>query len=218
MTLAVVPVKRLAAGKSRLAPQIARADLEALSLAMLLDILAALEQTPSVSRRAVVTPDAEVAEAAEAAGAIAVLRPDDPGLNESIDAASHELIEAPGEALLVVLGDVAGARAAELESLFEALAGEPGPAIALAPSRDGGTSALLRAPHDAIPSLFGPESAKRHREAAARASVPCKELQLPSLAVDLDLAEDVDRFLASESAHGARTRAVLQRVGWRRAR
>jgi 2-phospho-L-lactate guanylyltransferase len=217
MSLAVIPVKRLAAGKSRLSPQIARADLEALSLAMLLDILAALAQTPSVSRRAVVTPDAEVAKAAEAAGAIALLRPD-PGLNESIDAAAHEFLEAPGEALLVVLGDVAGARAAELESLFEALASEPGPAVALAPSRDGGTSALLRTPHDAIPSLFGPESAKRHREAAARASVSCKELQLPSLAVDLDLAEDVDRFLASESADGTRTRAVLQRVGWGRAR
>jgi hypothetical protein len=44
--------------------------------------------------------------------------------------------------------------------------------------------------------------------------VPCKELQLPSLAVDLDLAEDVDRFLASESADGPHTRAVLRRIGW----
>ncbi|MBW2271993.1 MAG: 2-phospho-L-lactate guanylyltransferase [Deltaproteobacteria bacterium] len=217
MTLAVVPVKRLAVGKSRLAAKIAREDLEALSLAMLQDILAALAQTPSVSRRAVVTPDAEVAEAATAAGAIALLRPD-PGLNESVDAATRELVESPAEALLVVLGDVAGARAADLEALFEAVAAAPRPSIALAPSRDGGTSALLRAPHDAIPSLFGPESAKRHREAAASAGVLCKELQLPSLAVDLDLAEDVDRFLASESADGARTRAVLQSIGWGQAR
>jgi len=217
MSLALVPVKRLAAGKSRLAPQIAREDLEALSLAMLLDILGALAQTPSVSRSAVVTPDAEVADAAVAAGAIPLLRPD-PGLNESSDAATHQLIEGPGEALLVVLGDVAGARAAELEALFEALARASGPAVALAPSRDGGTSALLRAPHDAIPSLFGPESAKRHREAAARTGVTCKELQLPSLAVDLDLAEDVDRFLASESADGARTRAALRRMRWGQAR
>jgi 2-phospho-L-lactate guanylyltransferase (CobY/MobA/RfbA family) len=85
----------------------------------------------------------------------------------------------------------------------------------LAPSSDGGTSALLRAPHDVIPSRFGPDSAKRHREAAADRGVPYRELPLASLALDLDLPEDVEQFLSRAPARGRATRAVLARLDWK---
>ena len=64
-----------------------------------------------------------------------------------------------------------------------------------------------------IPARFGPDSAKCHREAAALAGVPYLEVPLPSLAVDLDVPEDVERFLETQSG-GARTRAALKIFGW----
>lgn len=207
MNAALVPVKALAAGKSRLAAALDRAQVEALTLAMLQDVLEAMGGVSRIDRCVVVTPDAGVAAAAQAVGAEALLR-DDPGLNAALDRAARELGERGLEALLVVLGDVAGARSEDLARLFAALDELGGRGVVLAPSRDGGTAALLRAPHDAIPSLFGPESAAAHRRAAARAGVPFRELPLASLAVDVDDLDDARALLAARLG-AKRTRALL---------
>jgi 2-phospho-L-lactate guanylyltransferase len=205
---AVVPVKALAASKSRLFPDLERGAIERLSLAMMGDVVEALSRVRGIARVVVVTPDAEVAAAAEAAGATGLLRPD-PGLNEAIEAAAAEVTAASGDGVLVVLGDVPGLVASEVETLIAAL---DGPGVALAPSNDGGTSALLRVPRDAIPARFGPDSAKRHREAAERAGVAYREVPLPSLAIDVDVREDVEALLRSDTV-GRRTRAVLEALG-----
>jgi len=205
MISAVVPVKVLAASKSRLLPHLGRAAAERLAIAMLGDVIEALRGVRGLARVAVATPDAAVAAVAREAGAEALLRPD-AGLNPAIEAAGAELAPGPGDGLLVVLGDVAGARPEELEALLGALAGGPG--VALAPSRDGGTSALLRVPRAAIPAGFGPGSAKVHRDLAARAGVAFRELALPSLAIDVDAPDDLAALERAGTA-GPRTRRVL---------
>lgn len=204
MIAAVVPVKALAASKSRLLGHAGRELLRDLSLAMMADVVEALRGVHGLSRVAVVTPDPEVAEAALRAGAEALLR-DAPGLNASIELAAAELAPEPGAGVLVVLGDVAALAPAEVERLLAA--GREG-GVALAPSRDGGTSALLRIPRDAIPARFGEGSAKRHREEALRAGVRYVELALPSLAIDVDVAKDALEILRCETL-GPRTRAAL---------
>jgi coenzyme F420-0:L-glutamate ligase/coenzyme F420-1:gamma-L-glutamate ligase len=205
MIAAVVPVKSLAASKSRLIPHLGRAAAERLALAMLGDVVEALLATRGLARVAVATPDPDVARAAREAGAEVLLR-EDAGLNAAVEAAAAELAPGPGDGLLVVLGDVAGVRAAELETLLGAL---EGPGVALAPSQDGGSSALLRVPRDAIAAGFGPGSAKRHRDLAARAGVDFRELPLASLAIDVDSPEDLDALRRSGGA-GPRTRALLE--------
>jgi 2-phospho-L-lactate guanylyltransferase len=212
MTAAVVPVKSLAAGKSRLAAALGRSGAEALSLAMLEDVVTALRGLPGLAAVAVVTPDETVALAAEHAGAQA-LRGDDPGLNEALVRAARELGAACHGGLLVVLGVVAGARTAELARVLEALAGGPPPRAVLVPSRDGGTAALARNPHDAFPAQFGAASAHAHRAAAARAGVPLIELALASLAIDIDDEEDL-RDLAAGPGAGLRTREQLAALGF----
>lgn len=214
MTTAVIPVKSLGAGKSRLLPELPRDRLDALCLAMLEDLIGALQATPALARIAVATPDDRIAAHAQRLGAEALHGPD-PGLNAAIDAAPDKLGLAPDAPLLVVLGDVPGARPGEVQQLFEALeAMGSGPGAVLAPSRDGGTSALLRRPHGALPARFGPQSAARHREAAQSADVPLREVLLPSLAIDLDRAEDLRSFLGETEEGGACTRRFLEELGW----
>jgi 2-phospho-L-lactate guanylyltransferase len=204
---AVVPAKSLAGAKSRLLRQLPQPAVERLCLAMLCDVVDALRAVPALARVAVVTPDPAVADAARAAGAEVLLRPD-PGLNPSIEAAAAAFAPGAQDGVLVVLGDVAGARSREIERLVAAL---PGRGVVLAPSRDGGTCALLRVPRDVIPAGFGPDSARVHRERAARAGVECVELELPSLAIDVDEPEDLAELRKSGSA-GPRTRAVLDEL------
>ncbi len=211
MTAAIVPVKHLAAGKSRLAKALGRDGAERLALAMLEDVVAALRGVRGLDAIGVVTPDPAVAAVAESAGALALLG-DDAGLNESIDRAARELGDAAHDGTLVVLGDVAGASAADLEAMLAALAQAGAPGVVLAPARDGGTAALARNPHGAIPSRFGANSARVHRESARSARVSLIELQLPSLAIDLDDEDALRAFLATPDG-GERTRAALHALG-----
>lgn len=211
MTAALVPVKALAAGKSRLAAALGREGAAALVLAMLEDVVAALRAVPRFSVVAVVTPDPAVGEAAERAGARALVGAD-PGLNESIDRAARELGPACDGGLVVVLGDVAGVRSEEIEQLLDALAKLGAPGAVLVPARDGGSAALARNPRDAIAARFGPDSAAAHREAARAAGVPLVELRLASCELDLDDERDLRAFLAGPGA-GPRTRAALRARG-----
>jgi len=204
---AVVPAKSLSGAKSRLLRQLSRSTVERLCLAMLCDVVDALRAVPTLARVVVVTPDEAVAAAARGAGAEVLLRPD-PGLNAAIDAAAAIVAPGADDGVLVVLGDVAGARSVEIGRLLGAL---PGRGVALAASRDGGTCALLRVPRDVIPAGFGPESASKHRELAARAGVACVEPLLPSLTIDVDEPEDLAALRESGGA-GARTQAILHEL------
>ena len=210
MIAAIVPAKSLGGAKSRLLPRLPREAIERLCLAMLADVVAALRGVPQLARVAVVTPDEAVAAAARAAGAEVLMRPE-PGLNPAIEAAARVFAPGADDGVLVLLGDVAGASSAELARLLDAL---PGRGVALAPSRDGGSSALLRRPRDVIAAGFGPDSARVHRERAAAAGVPCVELALASLAIDVDEPEDLAALRASGAA-GPRTRALLAELAER---
>lgn len=208
MTIALIPVKRLEQSKSRLLPELADAARQALTLAMLEDLIDALANAACIERIVVTTPDPLVAARARSAGAEVLIRPE-PGLNAALEDAAERLAPAPDEALLIVLGDVAGARPEDFRLLVAAARAGTGAAVWLAPSADGGTSALLLRPARAIPFCFGPASAARHREAARAAGVAHHELALPSLAIDLDQPEDLAAFLATPGG-GARTRALLE--------
>ncbi len=210
MIPAVVPVATLRGTKSRLRPHLGDDATARLTLAMLGDVLEALIAVPDLSPVAVVTPDADVARAARAQGALALHRPD-AGLNPAVEGAVRELATDPARGALVMLGDVPGARPEEIAQLLRALDGCAGPGVALAPAGDGGTAALLRVPTDAIPARFGLESAKAHREAAAQAGVVFREVRLASMALDIDEIEDLEAF-ERLAAGGTRTRAVLTSI------
>lgn len=214
MTLALIPVKRLEESKSRLLPQLPDAQRQALTLAMLEDLIESLTQTPGIDRIAVTTPDSMVADRASRAGAEILMRAE-PGLNAALEAGRHQLCSESDDGLLIVLGDVAGALPEDFSKLLEAAAHSTG--VWLAPSSDGGTSALLLQPAKSLPCLFGRESAKRHREAAEAAGIPFFEMELASLSIDLDEPEDLEAFVKTRSG-GPRTRALLEKTRGDRAK
>jgi 2-phospho-L-lactate guanylyltransferase len=205
---AIVPVKDLAHSKSRLRLKFSDDEVERLAAAMLRDVVEALCRVPSLDRVVVATPDETVAEIARQSGAEVLVRSDS-GLNPAVEAASREVAGDAGDGVLVVLGDVAGANPSDIERLVAAV---DSPGVALAPSRDGGTAALLRIPRDAIAAGFGPDSAAVHRRRAERAGIRFVAVPLPSLDVDVDDAHDLERLLAS-SAPARHTRAVCRELG-----
>jgi 2-phospho-L-lactate guanylyltransferase len=217
MTIALIPVKRLEESKSRLLPQLPDARRQALTLAMLEDLIESLSGTPGIDRIAVTTPDPLVAERAADGGAEILMR-EEPGLNAALEDGREQLskedagdsaTDRANDGFMIVLGDVPGALPEDFSKLLEAATRSEGSGVWLAPSSDGGTSAMLQRPATAIPCCFGRNSARRHREAAAEAGVPFFEIELASLSIDLDHPEDLIAFLKTKSG-GRRTRALLE--------
>ena len=108
----------------------------------------------------------------------------------------------------VVLGDVAGVQSQDIDVLLHAL---PERGVVVAPSSDGGTSALLRRPRDVIAAGFGPGSAALHHERALRAGVFFQEISLASLSIDVDERVDLEKLVHS-SAPDTQTRALLREL------
>ncbi len=208
MTIALLPVKRLEESKSRLLPQLPDARRQALTLMMLEDLIESLSGTPGIDRIAVTTPDPIVAKRASDAGAEILMR-EEPGLNAALEDGRERIGLTSRDDLLIVLGDVAGALSDDFSKLLEAAADSASAGVWLAPSSDGGTSALLQCPATAIACCFGRNSAKRHREAAEAAGIPFGEIELASLSIDLDQPEDLEAFLKTRGG-GRRTRALLE--------
>jgi 2-phospho-L-lactate guanylyltransferase len=187
-TVAVVPVKSLAAAKTRLATALAPDERADLTLQTLRRVLAALDQ-PGIAARLVISPDEAVLRAAQAAGAHGLRQAGD-GLNPGLEEARAWAIAHDADALLIVLGDLPLLASEQIAALL-ALADRPG-TVVLAPDRHGsGTNIMLLRPPGAIPLSFGLDSLARHRAAAQARGLAVRTYTDPATALDLDTPDDL---------------------------
>jgi len=195
-----LPVKSLEEAKSRLAPVLTPLERGALTLAMLEDVLdATLELTGWETW--VVSPDETVIEVAMRRGAHAV-REEKPPLANAIRQVEEEATGRHVDQLAVLLADTP---LVTIEALTRALH-TLGPVV-LAPATDeAGTNLLVRRPPSAIPARFGPDSYRKHLEAAALSDLPTAVVELPELAFDLDAPGDI--LTVIESGRRGRTHEV----------
>jgi 2-phospho-L-lactate/phosphoenolpyruvate guanylyltransferase len=130
--------------------------------------------------------------------------PAERALNAALDQAAAVARAGGAAALLAVPADLPLLTPADVAALTAAL--PPAPSVVLAATLDGGTSALLRQPPDALPACFGPASLRAHLHAAAARAVTARVLWRPGLALDVDAPEDLQRLAAAPTL-GPRTRA-----------
>jgi 2-phospho-L-lactate guanylyltransferase len=186
---AVIPLKAIADGKTRLAGALSPAD-RALLLRRTFDrVVAAVAAADLVAGALVVVGDAEGAGWAADVGLAWLPEPaGGGGLNAALDEADRHLGDRP---TLVVPADLPLVGSGDVDAVVAAL--PPGGGVVIAPTSDGGTGALLRSPGRAIAPCYGPGSALAHAAAAAAAGLPCRTLWIPGLALDLDSPGDLDR-------------------------
>ncbi|MFI5267285.1 MAG: 2-phospho-L-lactate guanylyltransferase [Chloroflexota bacterium] len=198
--VALVPAKVLVGAKSRLAAVLDEPERATVALDMLRAVLEQLRLVRNVHAYAVVTSDERAAAVARQLGAIVVAEPSE-GLNLALDAGLAWAGEQGAEALLVVLSDLPLALANDLE----AVAGCAEQAqVAIAPSKDGGTNALLLRPPNAIPFRFGRDSASYHRFEAEKRGLEVAFVDRENLAFDVDTPEDLAIYRAGRQRALAR--------------
>jgi 2-phospho-L-lactate guanylyltransferase len=210
-TIAILPIKRFGAAKQRLAGQLGSGARQALVQAMFQDVLAALRHVDGLDAVAVVTANATAARAAHGEGVIVLGDSDESGHDEAAAVGIAYAVEHGFERVLLVPGDTPLLDDAELEALLDGpAAGDRG--LVVVPDRHGsGTNALLIWPPTAVAPAFGPGSRERHERLAAAAGIPCRVDPLPSLAVDVDTPEDLDRLTVLLDDTANRTQARMTR-------
>jgi len=180
--LAIVPVKRLAEAKSRLAPALEGEARAVLVVRMLDAVLDACRRSAAVDGILVVSPDPELGRGAD------VLVDDGVGHAAAIARALADPRAARGA--LVVMADCPLATAASLDAL--AAAARPD---ALAPAEDGGLNALALAEPASFEPVFGvPRAAGLTVERARAAGIEPAVVPDPLLAFDVDIPADLIRL------------------------
>jgi 2-phospho-L-lactate guanylyltransferase len=207
---AVLPVKRFAAAKQRLAPGMGATHRAELAEAMLGDVLGAIGETRSIERTIVVTSEPRAADISIAQGAHVMPDPDEGGHSGATLAGVEWAMELGAGRVVLLPIDCPLLAPRELERL---LTGMPEHYVAIVPDRHGtGTNALALSPPNAIEPSFGEGSCARHVAAARAAGVPFNVEELPSLALDLDTPADVVALtmaLERDRGRAKRTAKVL---------
>jgi 2-phospho-L-lactate guanylyltransferase len=205
----VVPVKRLAAAKTRLRATLPGVDHDALVLAMALDTVGAALACPAVGRVLVVTDDPVAAPALTDLGALCVPDTPDAGLNPAL---AHGATEAarrePAWGVAVLGSDLPALRPAELAEALAAAAAA-GRAF-VADSVGTGTTLLAAAPGVPLAPAYGLGSAAAH---AASGAVGLSG-PWPALRRDVDTAADLRE--AAGLTLGPRSAALVRAATPRR--
>lgn len=194
---ALIPVKRFALAKRRLAPHLSPPERAALAKAMLRHVLGVLAGCRGLAGILIVTSDPEAMALARAFGAQVLPDALESGTNAAVRAGMAALDRAGKGGVIVVPGDVPGITRAEMHAVVDALASAP---VVLVPAtRDGGTNLLAACPPALMAPSFGPSSFARHLESAQAAGREPRVLHLPGLGHDIDVSEDLAALPAALS-------------------
>jgi 2-phospho-L-lactate/phosphoenolpyruvate guanylyltransferase len=188
---AIVPLKALGAAKQRLAGRLGAQERRDLVAWMFERVVAACRDARATSDLLVVAGNADSAALARRAGVETLMEPR-PGLDAALAAADAAL--AGVGATLVVAADLPLVTPDDIDRVCVEAAAQR--VVAVAPTYDGGTGALLRRPPRIIPTAYGPDSAARHLALAAAADVSAVRLEVAGLALDVD---DADGLAAAQA-------------------
>ncbi len=192
MTLwAIVPVKPLRRGKSRLAGALSEDERAELNRRLLENTIHTLHELREIEEVLVVSRDSSALSLARELGARTLQEDGAPALNTALKRATVVAQVHASHGVLILPADLPLVSRQDILTLI-ARATQP-PVVVIAPDRhEQGTNALLLSPADIIEYDFGENSFKRHCERARKAGARLEIVKLPSLGLDLDLPEDLD--------------------------
>jgi 2-phospho-L-lactate guanylyltransferase len=209
--IAIVPVKRFAVGKRRLAGAVEEAPRRELIEAMLRDVLTAISEARMVDRTLVVTREPGAERVATEMGLDVVPDPAESGHSQAAELGIDAAARWEPRQVALLPGDCPLLDPRELDGL---LTGVPDPYVAVVPDRHGtGTNGLVLSPPDAIRPSFGEGSRERHVLAARHAGLPYSVESIDSLALDVDTPADLIALTTALESGRGKARHTARALG-----
>lgn len=200
MTLwAIVPVKPLRRGKSRLAGTLTENERAELNQKLLEQTLTTLSSLKELDQVLVVSRDPQALTIARNHGAKTIQEDGQPQLNTALTRATVLAQVQAIQGVLILPADLPLLTKEDVLTLIDR-ASKP-PVVVIAPDRHKkGTNALLMVPPALMDYEFGEDSFQKHSERAKKVGARLEVVELPSLALDLDIPEDLEIVRKMESA------------------
>jgi 2-phospho-L-lactate guanylyltransferase len=205
---ALIPMKQMELGKSRLSPALTCAERIQLQEAMLQDVISALLSVKGLTGISVVSDDQRAHRIARSRGVEFVCDPPNHGgLNEAVTFGSSALERMGAGLVAVIPADVPLLDSNEVEQALQVAQSEG--ATVVVPDRIGsGTNGLLFPSYAPPRFAYGPDSFRKHLQTAA----PPQSLGLQLASFGLDLDEPADLLRARSAPRiGRATSAFLTR-------
>ncbi len=197
----LVPVKDLSKANERLASVLSKKQRTDLAYVMLEDVFSAVGESKLADNRVIVTLDRKAEKMAIEEGFDVIREETQLGESSSVDLAMQVCRKMGAKSVLVIPGDTPLITGEDLDFVLEKE--QKGKSVILIPSEDElGTNAILRKPPDSIPSMFGDDSFRKHKEEAERRYVPYDVYKNFNISIDIDEPEDIETF----SLHGSHTK------------
>jgi 2-phospho-L-lactate guanylyltransferase len=190
---AIIPVRPLEEGKSRLADALTPAERQNLNRTFFSQTLEVVGQAVGPDRILVVSRSKALLATAKAMGLHTLLETAPHGLNEALTQAATVAHTRGASAILSVSCDLPFLTAEDLKALLDtALEGD---GLAIASDRAGtGTNALVMSPAGAIPYAYGPGSFAAHQQSAAAQRLVLNVVRRPGLSFDIDTPDDFEQM------------------------
>lgn len=188
---AIVPVKPLRRGKSRLAGVLTEEERLDLNRQLLIHTVDTLKEISEIEHVLVVSRDQAALSLARAHGARTVQENGAPELNVALTRATIVAKRYETRGVLIIPSDLPLISKEDVYAMLE-LVKDP-PVVVVVPDRKKeGTNALLVCPVGLIEYDYGPNSFERHCQRAQQAGARLEICELPSLALDMDVPEDLE--------------------------
>lgn len=193
---AIVPVKPLRRGKSRLSEILSEDERSRLNHFLFTHTIDILLQVESITEILVVSRDSDVLTAARDKGVRTVTENGTPELNNALRRASLFSNVFSNEGVLIVPADLPMLTAADVTDFIGQRTAAP--VMVISPDRRRlGTNMLLVDPADLISFSFGTDSFERHCTLARQKGAEVVVYENPRISLDLDVPEDYEILRSS---------------------
>ena len=208
---AIIPIKPLRKGKSRLSSVLSEEKREGLNQYLLTSTLQCLRKINEIDHILVVSYDQSALSLAKKYGARTVLENQNTNINRALRKATFAAKALKSSKILVVPADLPLLTEDDLLSVIGE-SGDP-PEIVIVPDRKmSGTNMLLINPIGAIKYDFGEWSFRKHIEQAERKKINIKICNRSNLSFDLDLPEDWEFLKTSMIDNANFDNQIMQEV------
>lgn len=188
---AIVPVKPLKRGKSRLSGVLSEEERTILNFSMLDHTLEVLVSVQEIEQVLVVSRDPSALALAREHRARTVQEEGNSNLNTALRRATIVAQAYASDGILILPADLPLLQKEDLDAIIRR-AVDP-PVMVITPDRHKkGTNALLVRPPGLIDYAYGPGSYRSHLDRAARFGIRVEVCELPTIGLDLDLPEDLE--------------------------
>ncbi|MCB2202480.1 2-phospho-L-lactate guanylyltransferase [bacterium] len=195
---AIVPVKPLRRGKSRLSAVLSEDERSQLNHHLFTHTIAVLKHVPAISDILVVSRDSDVLTEARELQVRTVTENGAPELNNALRRASLFSKSFSTEGILIVPADLPLMTPEDVSDFLDRRS-DPPVAIIAPDRRRQGTNLLFTNPADLLVFSYGQESFERHMSLAKQKGARVEIVENERIALDLDVPDDYDMLRSVEA-------------------